>query len=99
MMYSALIFAAVAPAALASVIPTFEGPATSGFFDKRDDLTAAASGGKVLQSDILAGIALNKQKTYQAEQKPEQWKKCNAKNIVVRREWCVFMMSNRVPPA
>lgn len=100
MMYSALIFAVVAPAALSSAIPTFAGPAVSNFFDKRDDdLTATAPGGKTLHSDILAGIALNKQKTYQAAQKPEQWKKCNAKNIVVRREWYVFIMSSRVPLA
>lgn len=85
-MRAAVILAAVAPAAIASAIPAFEGAHS---FDKREDLSATTLGGKILSADLYAGVAGLNQQIYQATQKGDQWKKCNPLNIVVRREWCV----------
>jgi tyrosinase len=87
-MRAAVIFA-VAPAAIASVIPAVEEPSFAHSFDKRDDISASTFGGKILSADLYAGIAGLNQQIYQATQKGDQWKKCNPLNIVVRREWYV----------
>jgi len=86
-MRTAVILAAVAHAAIASAIPAFQEPASVHSFDKRDDFTPAALGGKILTADLYAGVAGLNQQLYQATEKPDQWKKCNPLNIVVRREW------------
>lgn len=87
-MRSALLAAGwLAPVAFASAIPGTEKAPTLTPFDKRDAISAASFGGKILQTDVLAGIAAINQQLYQATQKSNQWKKCNPMNIVVRREW------------
>jgi len=95
MIYSALFFAAVAPIACVNAVPTFNDPAAGGFLDKRED-SSSALGGKILASDLLAGLAAPKQQVYQSTQKPNQWKKCNPSNIVVRREWYVSVANTEV---
>lgn len=88
-MRTATLFTAgwLAPVAFASVIPPLEGTSPALSFDKRQDTTFNVLNGKILQADIYAGIAGLNQQIYQATQKPDQWKKCNPLNIVVRREW------------
>jgi tyrosinase len=44
-------------------------------------------GGKILQADLYAGVAAINQQIYQATQKPDQFKKCNPLNLIVRKEW------------
>jgi len=77
----------LAPAALASAIPAFEQPSPASSFDKRQNVSPNMVGGKILQADVYAGIAAINQQIYQDTQKPEQFKRCNPLNIVVRKEW------------
>jgi tyrosinase len=86
-MRAAIIIAAVASVASASAIPALDEASGAHMFDKREDLTASALGGKILSADLYAGVAGLNQQIYQATQKGDQWKKCNPLNIVVRREW------------
>jgi tyrosinase len=88
-MRTATLFTAgwLAPVALASAIPSLEETSPALSFDKRQDTTLNILNGKILQADLYAGIAGLNQQIYQATQKPDQWKKCNPLNIVVRREW------------
>jgi tyrosinase len=88
-MRAAAFLAAVAPV-IASAIPGIEEPSSAPSFDRRDDFTSGVLDGKILSSDLYAGVAALNQQIYQATQKPEQWKKCNPLNIVVRREWASF---------
>ena len=81
----------LASAVGASAIPTFEEATPAFSFDKRDDISLATLGGKILQADVYAGLAAINQQIYQATQKSDQWKKCNPFNIVVRREWYVLL--------
>ncbi|KAJ4368331.1 hypothetical protein N0V83_006687 [Neocucurbitaria cava] len=85
----------LAPAALAGAIPALEEPSSAHSFDKRQDISINALGGKILQTDVYAGIAGLNQQIYQATQKPDQWKKCNPLNISVRREWSTFSTSEK----
>ena len=50
-------------------------------------------GGKILQADVYAGVAGRNQQSYQATQQSAQWKTCNSRNIIVRREWWVIDIS------
>jgi tyrosinase len=78
----------LAPAALASAIPSFEEASPAVTFDKRQNVSPNLLGGaKILQADVYAGIAAINQQIYQATQKSDQFKKCNPTNIVVRKEW------------
>jgi tyrosinase len=76
-----------APAALASAIPSFEEASPAVSFDKRQIVSPNFLGGKVLQADLYAGVAAINQQIYQATQKPDQFKKCNPLNLIVRKEW------------
>jgi tyrosinase len=86
-MRAAVILGTVAPVAIGSISPAFEEPSVAHLFDKRGDLTSGVLGEKTLSADLYAGIAGLNQQIYQATQKPDQWKKCNSLNIVVRQEW------------
>ncbi|KAF1846574.1 Di-copper centre-containing protein [Cucurbitaria berberidis CBS 394.84] len=91
------LFAAgwLAPATLASAMPSLEGVSPALSFDKRQDTSLNVLGGKILLADVYAGIAGINQQIYQATQKPDQWKKCNPLNISVRREWATFSTSEK----
>jgi tyrosinase len=80
----------LAPAALASAIPSFEEAAPAVSFDKRQNVLPNVLGGKILQADLYAGLAAINQQIYQATQKSDQFKKCNPTNIIVRKEWYVY---------
>ncbi|KAF2843002.1 Di-copper centre-containing protein [Patellaria atrata CBS 101060] len=62
---------------------------------------AAASAGDTnasiftLKSDLLAKLALVNQETFQ-KLKPSEWKKCNSKNIAVRKEWSSLTKAQRL---
>jgi tyrosinase len=84
-MRSPVFLAAVASAAIVGAHPTAEESSSGHSFDKRTDFQAL--GGKILKTDLYAGLAGINQQLYQATKKPEQWKKCNPTDIVVRREW------------
>jgi tyrosinase len=88
-MRAAVFLAAVAPV-VSSVIPGIDEHSSAHSFDRRDDFTSGVLGGKILSSDLYAGVAALNQQIYQATQQPGQWKKCNPLNIVVRREWASF---------
>jgi tyrosinase len=77
----------LAPAALASAIPSFEEASPAISFDKRQNVSPNVLGGKILQADLYAGVAAINQQIYQATQKPDQFKKCNPLNLIVRKEW------------
>lgn len=87
----ATLFAAawLAPVAIGSAIPSFEAFSPAQSFDRRQETDLQALGGKILQSDVYAGVAAINQQLYQATKAQDQWKKCNPLNIVVRREWYV----------
>jgi hypothetical protein len=91
-MRAAVFLAAVAPSAIASAIPGLEEPSAAHSFDKREDITSGVLGGKILSTDLYAGIAGLNQQLFQATQKGDQWKKCNPLNIVVRREWYIALL-------
>lgn len=55
------------------------------------DTTPASS--NVLQADILASAATINQQIYQSSNDPKQWKKCNGRNAIYRREWSVVPVS------
>lgn len=80
------LFATVVSAAVVGALPASEEPSSMHSFDKREDTSFLSLGGKVLKTDLYAGVAGINQQLYQAK-KSEQWKKCNPTNIVVRREW------------
>lgn len=82
-MKTSVLFAAVASAAIAGAHPTADESSSAVSFDKRTVL----GGNKILKTDVYAGVAGTNQQLYQAKKKPDQWKKCNPSNIVVRREW------------
>jgi tyrosinase len=82
-----LITAVLAPTALASAISAPDSTRPFYPFDQKRDIAVEKPGGVVLQSDVYATNASRTQQVYQAKQKPDQWKKCNPSNIVVRREW------------
>lgn len=75
------------PAALASAIPSLEQDSPAVTFDKRQNVSPNLPGPKILQADVYAGIAAINQQIFQATQKPDQFKKCNPMNIIVRKEW------------
>lgn len=82
MRLSAVVGAIIlAPAALAAPATPASG---EGFLDLRDDALAAES---IIQADLLAVAAAVNQQLYQAKERPTQWKKCNTKTAVHRREW------------
>ncbi|KAL6710040.1 hypothetical protein ACN47E_009831 [Coniothyrium glycines] len=83
----------LAPTVIASAIPASD--TFSASFDKRDASSSATFGGKILQTDVFAGIAAINQQLYQATQKSDQWKKCNPVNLVVRREWATFTTTEK----
>lgn len=86
-MRTTTVLAALLPAALSSAIPTTEDVSPTLSFDKRQDVTLEALGGKILQADVYAGVAGLNQQIYQATKQSAQWKTCNPLNIIVRREW------------
>ncbi|KAI4669253.1 uncharacterized protein J4E92_001013 [Alternaria infectoria] len=85
----------LAPAALASAIPSLEEASPAVSFDKRQNVSPNLPGPKILQADVYAGIAAINQQIFQATQKPDQFKKCNPTNIIVRKEWVTFTESEK----
>lgn len=90
-MRTTIVLSALLPAALSGVIPATEEVSPVFPFDKRQDVALQGAGGKTLQADILAGVASLNQQKYQSTKQPAQWKTCNSRNIIVRREWLVTL--------
>jgi len=95
-MRTAIVFTALLPAALSGVIPSTEDVSPVLSLNKRQDAALQGSGGKTLQADVLAVVASLNQRKYQLTNQPSQWKTCNSRNIIVRREWLVatLLLSN-----
>lgn len=88
-MRTATILTVLLPVALSGVIPATEDVSPALSLDKRQDAALQGSGGNTLQADVLAVVASFNQQKYQLTKQPAQWKTCNSRNIIVRREWSV----------
>jgi len=88
-MRTAAVFGALlAPAAFAAPAPApVPSVSSEGYIDESILDTRGALAGGILQSDVLASAAAVNQQIYQAVTDPKQWLKCNAFNMVYRREW------------
>lgn len=80
--------ALLVPLAFASALPPREEDASKQHekrtFDIVDNILAGLGS---IKQDRMAGTAALNQQLYQAQKQPEQYKKCNSKNITVRQEW------------
>ncbi|KAJ4990324.1 tyrosinase central domain protein [Stagonosporopsis vannaccii] len=94
-MRTAIVLSALLPAALSGVVPTTEEASPTVSRDKRQDAALQSFGGKILQADVLAGVAILNQQKYQSAKQPAQWKTCNSRNIIVRREWSAFSKAEK----
>jgi tyrosinase len=86
-MRTTAVLTAILPVALSGAIPVTSEVSPALAFDKRQDVTLQNLGGKLLHTDVYAGVAGLNQQIYQKTQQSSQWKTCNPLNIIVRREW------------